>query len=113
MANNDLPSVLTNYDLFVNMGRTGSLDKAVPEAMAVGMPVLTCNDAFNDVLGPFKGDLMYPVGDSEALANRLKYVISMPFSDRVELGKKLREIVVRDHSLKTFVKKIVSAISEH
>jgi glycosyltransferase involved in cell wall biosynthesis len=111
LANSDLPEVLTKYDLFVNMGRTGSLDKAVPEAMAVGIPVLTCNEAFNDVLGPFKGDLMYPVGDSEALSNRLKYVISMPFSERVELGKKLREIVVRDHSLKSFVQKIISLIS--
>jgi glycosyltransferase involved in cell wall biosynthesis len=54
---------------------------------------------------------MYPVGDSEALSNRLKYVISMPFSERVELGKKLREIVVRDHSLKSFVQKIISLIS--
>lgn len=113
LANNDLPEVLNKYDLFVNMGRTGSLDKAVPEAMAVGIPVLTCNEAFNDVLGPFKGNLMYPVGDSETLADRLKYVISMPFSERVELGRQLREIVVRDHSLRSFVNKIISSISEH
>ena len=110
VANTDLSHVLAEYDLFVNMGHTGSLDKAVPEAMAVGLPVLTCNEAFNDVLGPFKADLMYPIGDCRALAGKIEKVGRLLENERQVLGRELRAIVVRDHSLRAFVRKIISAI---
>jgi len=110
VSNVDLPAVFSKYDLFVNMGRTGSLDKAVAEAMASGLPVLTSNEAFKDVLGPYKGDLMYPAGDIEAFASKIKYMIDLPSEKRKELGLGLRDIVVRDHSLQSFVSKIISAI---
>ncbi len=113
VANIDLPDVLSNYDLFVNMGHTGSLDKAVPEAMAVGLPVLTCNEAFKAVLGPFTGKLMYPKGDFKVLAELIMKIVSMTSEERFKLGQDLRAIVVRDHSLKEFVKKIVSATQNH
>ncbi|MCR4311234.1 MAG: glycosyltransferase family 4 protein [Candidatus Taylorbacteria bacterium] len=110
VANSDLPEVLSGYDLFVNMGHTGSLDKAVPEAMAVGIPVLTCNEAFRDVLGPFTGDLMYPKGDFSALSDRVQSMVRLGESGRRTLGEQLRAIVVRDHSLEAFVRKVVSTI---
>lgn len=110
IANFELPEVLVQYDLFVNMGHTGSLDKAVPEAMAVGLPVLTCNEAFNDVLGRFRGDLMYSKGDAEALHERILWVLGLSEDERRILGGHLREIVVQGHSLKTFAFKIVSTI---
>ena len=37
-------------DLFVNLSDTGSLDKAVLEAMACGLKILTSNEAFKSVL---------------------------------------------------------------
>lgn len=110
VANNELPEVLAGYDLFVNMGQTGSLDKAVPEAMAVGLPVLTCNEAFKEVLGPFRGDLMYGKGDSKLLAGKIKKITELSADDRRMLGEELRAIVVRDHSLRSFVSKILFAI---
>jgi len=110
VANKDLPEVLGSADLFVNMGHTGSLDKAVVEAMACGLPVLTCNEAFKDVLGPYKDELMYPKGDSRAFAMKIKDIVDMASEKRKELGESLRGIVVRDHSLESFVRKIISAI---
>jgi len=110
VANSDLPEMLSGYDLFVNMGHTGSLDKAVPEAMAVGIPVLTCNEAFRDVLGPFTGDLMYPKGDFSALSDRVQSTVRLGEEGRRTLGEQLRAIVVRDHSLEAFVRKVVSTI---
>jgi glycosyltransferase involved in cell wall biosynthesis len=110
VANMKLPNTLSDYDLFVNMGHTGSLDKAVPEAMASGLPVLTCNEAFKDVLGPFTEDLMYKKGDSRALAEKIKRVMEFSESERLVLGESLRSIVVQNHSLATFVGKIISAI---
>lgn len=37
---------LARADLFVNLGSTGSLDKAIVEAMAAGCPVVSSNDSF-------------------------------------------------------------------
>jgi glycosyltransferase involved in cell wall biosynthesis len=107
IANNNLPETLSRYHLFVNMGHTGSMDKAVPEAMAVGLPILTCNEAFYEVLGPFRGDLMYPKGDAEALSGKVLEVIGLSEEERKKLGQELRAIVVRDHSLNSFVHKII------
>lgn len=45
----DAPAIalhLANADLFVNLGSTGSLDKAIVEAMAAGCPVLSSNESF-------------------------------------------------------------------
>lgn len=41
--------LLANADLFVNLGATGSLDKAIVEAMASGCPVISSNDAFKAI----------------------------------------------------------------
>jgi glycosyltransferase involved in cell wall biosynthesis len=113
VANAELPELLGGYDLFVNMGHTGSLDKAVPEAMAVGLPVLTCNEAFKEVLGPFKADLMYAKGDYLTLSSKILKIIELSIDERINLGLALRSIVRRDHNLKTFVQKIVSEISHY
>ncbi len=86
------------------------MDKAVPEAMASGLPVLTCNEAFRAVLGPFTADLMYPKGDSGALSDKTKRIMELSVDERRTLGEKLRAIVVRDHGLQSFVRKIISAI---
>ncbi|MDO8590482.1 MAG: glycosyltransferase, partial [bacterium] len=110
ITNINLPEVLQKYDLFVNMGHTGSLDKAVPEAMACGLPILTCNEAFKAVLGPFTGDLMYPKDDSQALAGKIEWVSKLAVDERRALGEDLRAIVIRDHSLQNFVGKIIRAI---
>ena len=45
--------------LFVSTSLTGSLDKAVLEAMACEKPILTCNESFESVLGHRATDLMF------------------------------------------------------
>ncbi len=47
-----LPGVLSSADVFVNLSSTGSLDKAVLEALAAGVPAVTSNEAFKDMLSP-------------------------------------------------------------
>ena len=110
VANTKLPKLLTEHDLFVNMGHTGSLDKAVPEAMAVGLPVLTCNEAFQEVLGPFTEDLMYPKEDAKALGSKILKVIELSEEKRRVLGEELRAIVIKNHGLQSFIRKIIYAI---
>ncbi|MEK7192559.1 MAG: glycosyltransferase [Patescibacteria group bacterium] len=112
VANKNLPNILRSADLFVNMGQTGSLDKAMVEAMSAGVPVLSSNEAMLEVFGPYTEKLMYPKKDFSALSEKIEDFILMPEKSRLEIGMGLRNIVINNHSLKNFVSKIVGEISK-
>ncbi len=85
--------------LMLNLSQTGSVDKALLEAMACAVPVLTSNEAFQSMLAPWP-DLLLPVGArADLVAERIKTLAQMPLDDRQTLGTQLRAIVQRDHSL--------------
>ena len=106
-SNQEVLPYLRESDLFVNMSHTGSLDKAVLEAMAVGLPVLTCNEALEDVLGNYREILMYPKGNYAALAKKIKMITELSSIKREQITRELREMVVKNHSLSDFIKKIL------
>lgn len=108
VPNKDIAVCLRDADLFVNMSHTGSLDKAILEAMAAGLPVLTCNEAFINVLGDYRDMLIYPKGDYNKLAERIKFIFSLSDKRRDKMGDYLRNVVVRNHSLNNFIDKIVN-----
>lgn len=106
ITNRELPKFLQSADIFVNMSHTGSLDKAVLEAMSCGLPVLTCNEALRGVLGSYANELMYPKKDDKKLADGLRKLIAMSGEEREKLGLVLREIVVKNHNLEGLINKI-------
>ena len=94
-------------DAMVNMSLTGAIDKAVLEAMACGVPAVTSNEAFFPILEPWKDLLIVADGSAETLAGRLKALIGMPAAERAELGGKLRQIVIEQHSLGRLMDRLV------
>ncbi|MDD5071720.1 MAG: glycosyltransferase family 4 protein [Patescibacteria group bacterium] len=94
-------------NLFVNMSYTGSLDKAILEAMACGLPVLTCNEALVEVLGEYRKTLMYDKGDYKRLTEMIKLFIEMEAEKKEKIVKDLRGLVVEKHSLEGLIKKIL------
>lgn len=48
-----MPQTLAESSVFLNLSRTGSVDRAVLEAMAAGLVPVTTNEAFRDVLTPY------------------------------------------------------------
>ncbi|OIO08690.1 hypothetical protein CO115_02585 [Candidatus Falkowbacteria bacterium CG_4_9_14_3_um_filter_36_9] len=108
VPNKDVVNFLQNADLFVNMSYTGSLDKAVLEAMACEVPVLTCNEAFEEIMGKYKKILMYPKKDYKQLAEKIKFIISTSSEERHIIGVDLRSIVVDNHSSEQLINKIIS-----
>ncbi len=113
IPNKDIASYLQSADLFVNMSHTGGLDKAVLEAMSSGIPVLTCNETFEKVLGDLKNKLMFPKKDWRELANRIKYVVSLSAEEQNKIGADLRKIVEADHELKNLIEKIILLYGEN
>ncbi len=103
----NLPKHIISSDVFINMSNTGSMDKVVLEAMACGIPVLTSNEAYVEILRPF--DLIIGSTDSKALADKIIFIFNQK-EDAQSLGEKLRDIVVREHNLLRLIKKIVEKI---
>lgn len=107
--NNQIPNLLKDSDLFVNLSGTGSLDKAVLEAMACGLVVLTSNESFAEII---PSELMVEKNQPANLASKLKYVIDLSREDQLNLITKMRNEVVKNHNLSNLVKKIVSQFNQ-
>ncbi len=108
VPNKNIEKYLQTADLFINLSQTGSLDKAVLEAMACGLPVLTCNEAFLKILRDYKDSLIFQRKDAGELVKRIKNILKMGRAEKNELGKSLRGIIVKNHSLAGLIEKILS-----
>ena len=107
VPNKNIVKYLQNADIFVSASQTGSLDKTFLEAMACGLPVIGCNEALLSILGDYKKDLFYPVGDFQGLSERIKGVIDLDEDDYLKMGEELRGVVADEHGLEGFIKKII------
>ena len=99
----EIPETYHAHDMFLSMSTTGSLDKAVLEAMASGLTVITANEAFRDIL-PEKYFLT--MRTPEALAERIRHL-----ADDARPNYLLREAVMKNHSLRETISKIVSLLN--
>lgn len=105
--------VIKNYqqaDLFINLSHTGSVDKTVLEAMASGCLVLTSNIAFKDIIGE---DFMVKENNPDNLAEKIKWLMDFPASEKSEIKKYFRQIVVVNHNLYVLAAKIVGFFDHH
>jgi len=101
-------AVIDHYrecDLFVNLSETGSVDKAVLEAMACGRLVLSSNEAFQEIL-PAEFYLAHK--DLGLLVQKIKEIYLMPDSEKKKWQNNLRQIVVDNHNLEKLIQKIVN-----
>ncbi len=98
----DLPLLYHAHTVFVHASRTGSLDKAVLEALAAGLIVVTSSEAFTaDIPGVKK----FREGDASQLAEVL---VEASSSGKVVYNEEGREWVEKHHSLTKLVKKILA-----
>jgi len=96
---------LQNCDLFINLSQTGSVDKAVLEAMACERMILTSNEAFHSIIG---SSLMVKGNNTENLTQKIKWVMDISREKRKQIGQYLRQEVVENHNLDNLVVKIIN-----
>lgn len=98
---NQMPQYYQNADLFVNLSHTGSIDKVVLEAMACATPVLTCNEAFLNILDE---KYFFKKRSPQSLTEKIINLRG------VKKDTNLREIVIKNHNLDKLIEKIIQAI---
>lgn len=98
--------------VLVNVSETGSLDKAILEAMASGCIPISRNRSFAAIAREEGLDWLVPAEGSDALAGSIRHVLDLPESEREPLRSRLRSIVIRDHSLAALSEQIARHLRE-
>ena len=90
--------------LFLNLSTTGSLDKAVLEAMACGSLVLTSNEAFVKLVPP---ECFISDATPARIADAINALLKLSGDAQARLRDTARSLVMREHSLEGLVTKII------
>lgn len=98
----EVPLYFQEHDMFLNLSATGSLDKAVLEAMASGLTVISANEAYSSIL---PAAYFLERSSPELLAERIKIL-----ADEPRPNTSLREIVCQEHGLERTIRKIADVI---
>jgi glycosyltransferase involved in cell wall biosynthesis len=105
-----LPNILSEYRVLLNCCE-GGLDRAMVEAMACGVPVISTNACFAEILPQKLVEMLYiPDNNFKQQAEALHRLLSLDDNSLNELGIELRDIVVREHDIGQLIEKILSVI---
>lgn len=109
LATREVRSWNRRATIAVNTSPVGLFDKSALESMACALPTVVCNPAFEPVLGEQR-DLLMIAGpeDVTGLRERLAHLLALPTEERERIGRSLRAGVMREHSLKTLIGRLLS-----
>ena len=107
----DVREFLVNSSVFVLPSYHEGMPRSVLEAMAIGRPIITTDvpGCRETVVNGLNGWLV-PKGDSEALAERMRWFINMP-SKINNMGSISREIAVKKFDVKKVNKDILEIVT--
>ena len=108
LPNDKVILYLQDADICINTSMTGSMDKVVLEAMAVGIPSITCNVAFKDMSIKYGTPRIVKEKDVYEFTKSMIEYVSLNDKDKLVLIKLSREIIVSNASLSGLVHNILS-----
>jgi glycosyltransferase involved in cell wall biosynthesis len=103
IAYRDLPHMLARADVFLNLSATESMDKAVLESFAAGVPVVSSNKAFRAVLEKYR--LFCADTEPGTVADAIESYLRR--TDREDVREGLRSYVEQQHSLSRLIPAIM------
>jgi glycosyltransferase involved in cell wall biosynthesis len=104
-----VPDLFARADVLLNNMKAGAPDKVVYEAAAACLPVLASNPVFDELFSGYP--LMFERDSPEGLADRLRWFAALNDGDRAEIGRTLRERVVRHHSVDSWADGVLAAVT--
>lgn len=113
VPNYDMPKFYNSHAILINLTETGSFDKTILEAMSSQCLPIVCNKSYESIFQKdFRDLLLFRQDDAGDLARKIKKVMTLSQEEGNHIGKNLRDIVVRDHSLFTLgsrLRKVMNA----
>ena len=103
----EVPALFAATDVLVNNMEAGAPDKVVYEAAAACLPVLASNPVFDELFDGYP--LAFDRDSPDSLADRLRWLAGLGPGERAEIGRALRERVVRRHSVDTWADGVLAA----
>ena len=109
---NDVREFLVKSSVYVLPSYHEGMPRSVLEAMAIGRPIITTDvpGCRETVVNGFNGWLV-PKGDSEALAEKMRWFINMSSNKINNMGIASREIAVKKFDVKKVNKDILDIVS--
>jgi len=103
ISNKYIGEFYQNGDLFINLSDTGSLDKAILEAMACGLKILTSNEAFKNILP----EENFTKNEPKEVAEKIENLAKSPNMNK----DKFIDYVSANHGIDNLVKKIIGFLA--
>jgi glycosyltransferase involved in cell wall biosynthesis len=109
----EVPQLLARTDAMVSPtqpGENDALDKAVLEAAACAVPVISSNAALAPLLEGLPLRLMFPPHDTAALADVIADLAGAEPRTREGTGRELRRRVAAGHSLESWADQVIAVV---
>lgn len=104
VPNYKTPEIYNSASVYVNLTPSGSLDKAIFEAMACQIPAVVANKAFESIFpDELKGELVFKDEDSNDLAEKIANFFAKDFISKEKIEEDMRNIVIQKHSLSRLI----------
>ena len=109
----EMPDYYSNAEILVDAVPSGGFDKVILEAMASGVIPLTSNEYIKPVFSEnLQKELFFENGDLKCLTEKLKFILDKKLWEDEAVVLKLRNIVVENYSLRTFIDKLFHIFNE-
>lgn len=113
ISHGETPRFFNSHKIFVNLTESNSFDKSILESMSCETLILVSNRAYARILGDeLKNMLMFEDKNPADLAQKMEILLKVTNAQSTQVGLKLREIVVKNHSLNDLPEKLVKVFKE-
>jgi len=111
VPNREIAQIYRQADLSVNLCPTGGMDKAVLEAMAVGLPVIAFNKTFAPLLNGCKNLILNDLSAIE-LAQKIYALVKAPQEELNLISFNLRKKIIGNYGLAALTGKIINELKD-
>jgi glycosyltransferase involved in cell wall biosynthesis len=93
--------------IYVNIAKSGMLDKTIFEAVLCDCLPLTTSVDFNEMIDGIVGDRLKVEQNSElSLQERIQWAMSLSNQDRMEMVKKIKDFILQNHTLEILANRL-------
>ena len=112
-VSDDVKSIISKYDCIVLPSYREGLSRVLLEAASMAKPIITTNvPGCKDVVDDGVNGFLCRVKNSYDLANKIEKMINLMEEDRIKMGQKGREKILKEFDEQIVINKYISTIKE-